>query len=65
MPIITINLLEGRTDEQKERLIHEVTEACHRAIDAPRDSVRIIITDMRKQHYGVGGISKLKSQSQQ
>lgn len=64
MPIITINLLEGRTDDQKERLIHEVTEACHRALDTPRDSVRIILSDMRKQHYGVGGVSRLKSQSQ-
>lgn len=64
MPIITINLLEGRTDDQKERLIHQVTEACHQALDAPRDSVRIILTDMRKQHYGVGGTSKAKSESQ-
>jgi 4-oxalocrotonate tautomerase len=63
MPIITINLVEGRTDEQKERLIHEVTEACHRALDAPRETVRIIISDMRKQHYGIGGVSKLKAEN--
>lgn len=63
MPIITINLLEGRTDSQKENLIHEVTEACHRALDAPRDAVRIIITDMARQHYGVGGVSKAKAES--
>ncbi|MCY1271423.1 2-hydroxymuconate tautomerase [compost metagenome] len=60
MPIITINLVEGRSDEQKEQLIHEVTEACHRALNAPRDSVRIILNDMPKQHYGVGGVSKRK-----
>jgi 4-oxalocrotonate tautomerase len=64
MPIITINLLEGRTDDLKEQLIHEVTEACHRAIGVPRESVRIVLSDMRKQHYGVGGISKAKSESQ-
>jgi 4-oxalocrotonate tautomerase len=64
MPVITINLLEGRTDDQKEQLIHEVTEACHKAIGTPRESVRIIISDMRKQHYGVGGASKAKSESQ-
>lgn len=63
MPIITINLLEGRSDDQKERLIHEVTEACHRALDAPRDAVRIIISDMSRQHYGVGGVSKAKAES--
>ena len=48
MPIITINLLEGRTDAQKEQLIHKVTEACHTALGAPRESVRIIISDMLK-----------------
>ncbi|MBA1223776.1 4-oxalocrotonate tautomerase family protein [Pseudomonas fulva] len=64
MPIITINLLEGRTDAQKEQLIHKVTEACHTALGAPRESVRIIISDMLKQHYGVGGISKSKSETQ-
>lgn len=64
MPIITINLLEGRTDDQKEQLIHEVIEACHKAIGAPRESVKIIISDMRKQHYGVDGASKAKSEKQ-
>lgn len=63
MPIVSIHLVEGRTDEQKEKLIHEVTEACHRALGAPRESVRVILTDMPKQHYGVGGVSKLKSES--
>ncbi|VVM84090.1 hypothetical protein PS647_02474 [Pseudomonas fluorescens] len=41
MPII--NLIEGPTDEHKERPIHEVADACHRAIDAPRETVKIII----------------------
>lgn len=64
MPIITINLLEGRTDDQKEQLIHEVTQACHQAIGAPPESVRIILCEMRKQHYGAGGVSRAKAQSQ-
>lgn len=64
MPIISIHLVEGRTDEQKEQLIHEVTEACHRALAVPRDAVRIILSDMASQHYGVGGQSRLKSESQ-
>lgn len=58
MPIITINLLSGRTDEQKESLIHEVTEACHRSLGASRESVRVILNQMDSQHYGVAGVSK-------
>ncbi|QTF92165.1 2-hydroxymuconate tautomerase [Halomonas sp. BM-2019] len=57
MPIITINLLAGRSDEQMEALIHEVTEACHRALGAPRESVRIILNEMEEQHFGVAGVS--------
>lgn len=60
MPIITINLLAGRSDDQKESLIHEVTEACHRSPGAPRESVRIILNEMDDQHYGVAGVSKKK-----
>ena len=60
MPIATINLVEGRTDEQKERLIEKVTLAIHEAIDAPIASVRIILNEMPKQHFGIGGQSAKK-----
>jgi 4-oxalocrotonate tautomerase len=60
MPIAHLYILEGRDDEKKERLIAEVTEAIHRAIDAPVDSVRVILTEMPKAHFGVGGQSAKK-----
>lgn len=63
MPIITINLLAGRTNEQKESLIHEVTEACHCALGAPREAVRIMLNEMDAQHYGVAGVSKKNNDS--
>ena len=34
MPIAQLYILEGRTDEQKERLIREVSEAMSRSIDS-------------------------------
>lgn len=60
MPIAQINILEGRTDEQKEALIHEVTDAIVRSLDAPVESVRVIINEMPKQHYGIAGQSVKK-----
>lgn len=57
MPVVQVNMLEGRSDAQKEALIVEITEAMHRAIDAPRESVRVIINEMPKQHFGIGGRS--------
>mgnify|MGYP001293516930 FL=1 len=60
MPIAQINILEGRTDEQKEALIKEVSEAIVRSLDAPIESVRVIINEMPKQHFGIGGQSAEK-----
>lgn len=60
MPVAQINILEGRTDEQKEELIREVTDAISRSLGAPVESVRIIITEMPRQHFGIGGQSAKK-----
>ncbi|MCY1224140.1 2-hydroxymuconate tautomerase [compost metagenome] len=57
MPIAHLYILEGRDDDKKERLIAEVTEAIHRTLDAPVESVRVIITEMPKAHFGIGGQS--------
>ena len=55
MPIAQLYILEGRTDEQKERLIREVSEAMSRSIDSPIERVRVIITKMPKSHFGIAG----------
>lgn len=60
MPIATINIIEGRSDEQKEKLIIKVTQAINEAIDAPEANVRVIINEMPKQHFGIGGQSVKK-----
>lgn len=60
MPVAQINILEGRSDEQKEMLIREVTDAMSRSLGAPPENVRIIITEMPKQHFGIGGQSAKK-----
>ncbi|HJD44696.1 MAG TPA: 4-oxalocrotonate tautomerase family protein [Candidatus Paenalcaligenes intestinipullorum] len=57
MPILNIGLIEGRTPEQKEALIKEVTEACVRALDVAPDTVRIILQDIATQDFGVAGES--------
>ncbi len=60
MPIATINILEGRSDEKKEEFIKQVTEAIHKSIDAPYSSIRIILNEMKKQHFGIAGQSAKK-----
>lgn len=57
MPIIEVNMLEGRTPDDKERLIQALTDAAIEAIGAPRASVRIILREMPSGHFAVGGES--------
>jgi 4-oxalocrotonate tautomerase len=57
MPIAQIHIVEGRTDEQKETLIREVSEAISRSLDAPLSTVRVIITEMPKTQFGIGGVT--------
>ena len=42
MPIIEVNMLEGRSADDKERLIQSLTNAAITSIAAPRESVRIL-----------------------
>lgn len=60
MPIAQLYIIEGRSDEQKETLIREVTEAMSRSLDAPVERIRVLITEMPKQHFGIAGQSAKK-----
>ena len=56
MPIAHLEILEGRTEAQRAELIREVTEAISRSIDAPTERIRVIITEVPKVNWGIGGI---------
>ncbi|HAU93665.1 MAG: 4-oxalocrotonate tautomerase [Pseudomonadota bacterium] len=56
MPIAHLEILEGRTAEQRAKLISEVTDAISRSIDAPKERVRVIITEIPKANWGIGGV---------
>ena len=58
MPIVTIQLLEGRTDDQLKALVAEVTDAVEKTTHAQRDAISVVIEEMKPQHYGVGGTRK-------
>lgn len=55
MPIIEVKMMHGRSDEQKSRLIKELTAACNRAIDAPVDNIRVLLHEIPKPHFGISG----------
>ncbi|MFS0644739.1 2-hydroxymuconate tautomerase [Siminovitchia sp. 179-K 8D1 HS] len=55
MPLVTIKMFEGRTDEQKKALVEKVTEAVAETTGASTESVTIVIEEMTRNHYAVGG----------
>lgn len=56
MPIVTVKMIEGRTDEQKRALVKEMTEVIERNTNAPKENITIIIEEMAKNHYAKAGV---------
>ena len=57
MPFAQIHMLEGRTEDQKRAVIEKVTQALHEAVGAPKETIRILISEVPKAHWGIGGTS--------
>ncbi|MBR9975101.1 MAG: 2-hydroxymuconate tautomerase family protein [Bacteroidetes bacterium] len=55
MPIIITHILEGRSRETKTELIRNITDAVARTLAVPPESVRVIVSEMGKDEYGIGG----------
>jgi 4-oxalocrotonate tautomerase len=56
MPIVHIELLEGRSIEQKRDMVKKVTDAIVETAGCPIEAVKIVICEMQKTHFGEGGI---------
>ncbi|MCE7791395.1 4-oxalocrotonate tautomerase [Salipaludibacillus sp. CUR1] len=56
MPIVTVKMLEGRTDEQKRALVEKVTEAVTETTNAPKERVSVVIEEMTSDNFGVAGV---------
>ncbi|HCO44559.1 MAG TPA: 4-oxalocrotonate tautomerase [Gammaproteobacteria bacterium] len=57
MPFIQVNILEGRTEEQKLGLIRELTETACRVLGSKPEQVRVLINDVPNTNWGIAGQS--------
>ncbi|MGQ0848406.1 MAG: tautomerase family protein [Actinomycetota bacterium] len=55
MPLVYINLMEGRPPAKIEKMITAVSEAIASSLEAPIDTVRVMVYEMAPHQYGVGG----------
>lgn len=58
MPIIQVEMLKGRTVEQKRALAEKVTQAVVETANCPKEAVKIIIREMEFENYSQGGVLK-------
>jgi 4-oxalocrotonate tautomerase len=56
MPIIQVNLIEGRSVEQKRKLVAGITDVVVKSLDVEADTVKIILQDMAKHNYAIAGV---------
>ncbi len=55
MPIVTITLMKGRPPEKIQDMTRAVSHAIADAIDAPIETVRVMVTEMEEHQYAIGG----------
>lgn len=58
MPLVHIELIEGRSREQLRNMVQDVTEAIAKNTGAPKEHIHVVLSEMAKEHYAVGGVLK-------
>ena len=55
MPVIKVEVLEGRSVEQKRRLVEALTRETSEIMQCSRESIYVVIEESKKENWGVGG----------
>ena len=55
MPFVTIQIYEGRSIEQKRKLVKAITDAMVEHLDAKPNNLNIIIQDISPSDWALGG----------
>ena len=55
MPTYHIEMIEGRTVEQKSKLVVEITRVSVEVLGGTPEMVDILITDVKRENWATGG----------
>ncbi|MFH8788753.1 tautomerase family protein [Streptomyces roseoverticillatus] len=55
MPVISVDILHGRSDAAKAALARELTDAFQRTCGSKRERIYVIIREVPEEHWAIGG----------
>jgi 4-oxalocrotonate tautomerase len=55
MPTYHVEMIEGRTLEQKKKLVQEITRVSVEVLGGSPESVDVLITDVKAENWATGG----------
>jgi 4-oxalocrotonate tautomerase len=58
MPIIQVQVLEGRSDEKIKDLVAGITKTAVETLGVKPEQVRVIVQPIPHKYWGVAGITK-------
>ena len=58
MPITHLHIIEGRSPDVKQRLMETITHSICECLGTKPEQVRILIHEVPKENWGVGGAPK-------
>ncbi len=56
MPTLRVDLMEGRTIEQKKALVEALTRAVCETLGSKPESVDVLLYDIKKHDWATGGV---------
>ena len=56
MPMIRVDILEGRPEEMKKELAERLTQALSEVMGLPPDATHVVIEERDKRNWSVGGV---------
>ena len=56
MPVVTVELWEGRTVEQKRKLVRAITDAMIEHAEANPDALHVIIHEIPRENWSRAGV---------
>ena len=56
MPLVHIDLIEGRSEEQLRRLVKDLTDVISKDLNAPAEHVHIVLNECAKNRIADAGL---------